>query len=94
MLTSEDLKQIAEIVSRATDGLATKEEMKPLATTDDIKYLKAEMHQRFNVVDHDLSIVLNFAEGQDAELKEQVDDHEKRIKKLESPPAVTHSIKR
>jgi len=54
---------------------------------------KEDMDQGFKIVDHNLTLVLDLLEGEDKELKEKVEDHERRIKHLEQPLAHTHTIR-
>lgn len=53
-----------------------------------------KVNERFDVVDHNLSLVLNLAEDMNEELAEKVADHEKRLKKLETPQPTAHIIRK
>jgi hypothetical protein len=90
MLDPEDLRRITDIVENSSQ----RSDAKIDSVKNDISSFKAEMHERFDVVDNDLGVVLEFAEGQDAALKQDIDDLKKRVGKLESPPPVHHNIRK
>lgn len=76
-----DLKQfIYATVSQATADLATKDELKNLATKDDLAKLESKLAADIKEVkDAITDTVFPFIETVD----DQVQDHEKRLKKLE-----------
>jgi hypothetical protein len=60
----------------------------------DIQQVRQEMQLGFETTDHNLSVVLELLESEDNDLKDQVNDQEKRIKNLEKSRVVAHSIRK
>lgn len=58
---------------------------KSLATKEDIKRLEGKIEE----LDEKTDIILEFAEAVD----ETTTDHEKRLRRIESVPAIAHNIK-
>jgi hypothetical protein len=85
MLTSDDLQQISSIVNKATEGLASKEDVKELSLEigDILDDMGTHIDERFD----DLKQTLG---NHDARLK----DHEGRIQDLEHPAPTTHTIQK
>jgi hypothetical protein len=74
-LTTGDLQQIKEIVVDATAHLATKNELKGLATKADLDHMEARLTTSMNLIERDAFT--------------RLDQHELRIAKLEKAQVAT-----
>lgn len=100
-MTDEEVTKIALILS---DALATKEDLKDLATKEDLRVLATKedlnvvrlelkgvvkeevkrLEVKIDELDKKADVILNYADN----ISETVDDHEKRLKRIESLPII------
>lgn len=78
-MTDEEITKIALKLSKA---VVTKEDLNDLATKEDIKKLETKIDE----VDSKADIILSLVDGID----EVTGDHEKRLKRIEALPVITH----
>lgn len=75
-MTDEDISKLA---AQLTQNLATKE---------DLVNLEGRLTGLIEEVDHKTEMILSVVDKVD----ETVDDHEKRLKKIEAIPTIAHSL--
>jgi hypothetical protein len=81
-MTDEDITKLA---NKLTVNLATKEDLKLLATNVDLKRLEVKIDE----LDAKTDVILSYASGID----EVSEEHGKRLKRIESLPTVAHELK-
>lgn len=80
----QDLKQYIDVsLNQRMDGLATKDDLKAFATKDDLKALEQRMASKEDLFESQRAI----AETLTTAIEDQVDNHERRITRLEHHPA-------
>lgn len=94
-MTDEEITKIALKLSGALvtkediKGLATKEDLRNLATKEDLSKVKEDVEMlnlKIDKLDEKADGILNYVYN----INETVDDHEKRLKRIESLPIIAH----
>ena len=93
--TKEDLERFA--TKDDLERFATKDDLKGFATKDDIegaradiKNLEQKLSKKIDILDHKTDKILEYASN----IEEDVSNHEKRLKRIESVPVVAHELKK
>lgn len=81
----QDLKQYIDVsLKQRMVGLAAKDDLKALATKDDLKALEERMASKEDLFESQRAIAETLTTAIDALApKDQIDDHERRITRLE-----------
>ena len=83
-MTDED---IAKLASQLTESLATKQDISDVK--QDIKRLEERLGAKIDELEGKVDVILTYADG----INESVEDHEKRLKNIETVPAIAHDLK-